>query len=194
RAANSALQAIGERANHNVARIMAKLIVALLQVVKIQEKNRQRTRVTPRARNFLEKPLLTRTPVVQIGQRIQHRELVHFFREQFDFRYRFHLIRELPADLVDLRLLINAINAENQHKPDKPAHCLRQIERIRALADAQQPWKRKGGDSDSQQQDNENRGGPHPPLFPVEALQAGPNFSRTRKPRVWGKALVSLRG
>src|SRR5579859_1251193 len=58
RAANSALQAIRERADHDVARIVAELIVALLQVIKVQKKNRERTRVTPRARNFLEKPLL----------------------------------------------------------------------------------------------------------------------------------------
>src|SRR6185437_1467468 len=127
-ASNGAREALREGAKHFVAGLMAEPIVALLEIIEIQENYGERTRIAARARDFFGEALFAGAAVVQTGERVENSKFVNFLREHLDLRDGVDLIGKLAANAVDEVLLIDGIDAENQNQRDESANSLGQEE------------------------------------------------------------------
>ncbi len=83
RAANGALQSIGESLQQSIARGVAVLVVNLLQAIEIHQQNGERAAVALRAADFLRQALFAGAAIVKPGQLIECGELVNLRGQSF---------------------------------------------------------------------------------------------------------------
>ena len=178
---NRALQAVGEAFDYKVAGSVAMAIIDRFQFVQIKKQNRERPAVALSAANFLGEALFTGAAIVESGELIERSKLIDFRSQTFHFRERLNLFSELTSHSVDQHLLVDHIDAEEEHHSNERSDRLVQIERVGSGVMIEHGRKSKGSYGQGEQQDHRHGGGPQPPLATVQMAQMGVNFLRTRR-------------
>ncbi len=73
-------------------------------------------------------------------------------------------LRQLPADALQLKMLIDRVQVEQQHQTGQPAHPLAQVEPIVGVRLQVKPGKSERDNAQGQRQGDRNRESPKPPL------------------------------
>jgi len=141
---------------------MAVGVVNLLEVVQVQRKHRQRMPSTFRACHLRRQALLCKAPIVQSGQRIDHRQIAQNMRMVSSFQ-------ELPAQTLNQNFLVNGVDVEEYDQRDQAKHSLRQPDVKECFRPGQKRGQRQRNYRKSQQQNDEDRVAADPPIALVNA-------------------------
>src|SRR5712692_610204 len=96
--------------------------------------------------NLCSQALLGKTPIMQAGERVEHGQLEEFFRPTLLGRSDFDLLKQLTAQPVQYKLLVQRIGSKDENQSDQSAHRLTDVERIEGFVRLALNHERKRND------------------------------------------------